>query len=100
MMSIGQVNATNLMRLREAALSRAPVSLGPRRTASPHEYYRYPARFSPELAAAAIGAFSEPGDLVGDYFLGGGTTVVEARFAGRLGVGSDINSLSTFVSKV
>jgi hypothetical protein len=100
MMTIGQINATNLVRLREAALSRAPVSLGPRRTASPHEYYRYPARFSPDLAAAAIRAFSEPGDLVADYFLGGGTTVVEARFAGRLGVGSDINSLSTFVSKV
>jgi hypothetical protein len=52
------------------------------------------------LAAAAISAFSNPGDVVGDYFLGGGTTVVEARFAGRLGVGCDINSLSTFVSKV
>lgn len=99
-MVIGRVNATNLTRLREAALSRTPVSLGPRRTASPHEYYRYPARFSPKLVAAAIEAFSKPGDLVSDYFLGGGTTVVEARFAGRLGVGSDINSLSTFVSKV
>jgi hypothetical protein len=99
-MTVGQINATNLVRLRDAALSRAPVSLGPRRTASPHEYYRYPARFSPDLAATAIEAFSEPGDVVADYFLGGGTTVVEARFAGRLGVGSDINSLSTFVSKV
>jgi DNA methylase len=86
--------------LREAALSRTPVSIGPRRTASPHEYYRYPARFSPELAAAAIAAFSRPGDLIADYFLGGGTTLVEARFAGRIGFGSDLNSLSTFVSTV
>lgn len=93
--AVGDVGA-----LREAALSRTPVSIGPRRTASPHEYYRYPARFSPELAAAAIAAFSEPGDLVADYFLGGGTTLVEARLAGRTGFGSDLNSLSTFVSTV
>ncbi len=89
-----------LLAVREAALSRTPVSIGPRRTASPHEYYRYPARFAPALAAAMIDAFTDPGDLVGDYFLGGGTTLVEARMAGRIGVGSDINSLSTFVSRV
>lgn len=89
-----------LTELRSAALSGTPVSIGPRRTASPHEYYRYPARFSPSLAAAAIAAFSAPGDLVSDYFLGGGTTLVEARLAGRIGFGSDLNSLATFVSKV
>lgn len=93
-------SVSRLSALRQATLSRTPVSLGPRRTASPHEYYRYPARFSPEFAAAAIAAFSVPGDLVGDYFLGGGTTLVEARLAGRIGVGSDLNSLSTFVSTV
>lgn len=76
------------------------MSIGLRRTASPHEYYRYPARFAPELAAAAIRAFSEPGDLVADYFVGGGTTLVEARMAGRVGFGSDLNSLATFVSVV
>jgi hypothetical protein len=90
----------NVGALRDAALSRTPVSLGPRRTASPHEFYRYPARFSPELAAAAISIFTEPGDLVADYFLGGGTTLVEARLAGRIGFGSDLNSLSIFVSSV
>lgn len=52
------------------------------------------------LAATAIAAFSEPGDLVVDCFLGGGTTLVEARLAGRIGVGSDLNSLATFVSAV
>lgn len=91
---------TDVDAIRKAALSRAPVSIGPRRTASPHEYYRYPARFSPDLAASVIAALTEPGDLVGDYFLGGGTTLVEARMAGRIGIGSDINALSTFVSRV
>jgi hypothetical protein len=88
-----------LSRVAAAALSRLPVSLGQRRTASPHEFYRYPARFSPEFVAAAIDAFSAPGDLVADYFVGGGTTLVEARLAGRLAVGTDINSLSVFVSR-
>ena len=34
-----------------------------------------------------------------DYFVGGGTTLVEARRAGRLAVGTDINSMSIFVSR-
>ncbi|HZJ04323.1 MAG TPA: DNA methyltransferase [Nocardioidaceae bacterium] len=100
MKKLAELNEDGLVAIREAALSRTPVSIGPRRTASPHEYYRYPARFAPELAAAVISAFTDPGDLVGDYFLGGGTTLVEARMAGRISVGSDINSLSTFVSRV
>ncbi len=94
------LDSVALERVRDAALSRTPISLGVRRTASPHEFYRYPARFSPTLAAAAIDAFSSPGDVVADYFVGGGTTVVEARRASRLAIGSDINSLSVFVSSV
>ena len=94
------IDVDALTGLRTAVLSHTPISLGPRRTASPHEFYRYPARFSPELAASAIAAFSRPGDLVADYFVGGGTTLVEARRAGRLAMGSDINSLSVFVSHV
>ena len=43
-----------------------------------HEFYRYPARFSPTFAAAAIRGFSKPGQLVLDPYMGGGTTVVEA----------------------
>lgn len=86
--------------IRLRALSKAPVSLGPRRTATAHEFYRYPARFSPELAASIIAAFTDEGDLVADYFVGGGTTLVEARLAGRRSFGSDINSLATFVTRV
>lgn len=75
--------------MREAALDRAPVSLGPRRTQSPHEFYRYPARLSPRFAAA-ISCFSEPGDLVLDPFVGGGTTVVEGLRLGRRVIASDL----------
>lgn len=65
-----------------------------------HSFYRYPARFSPLFARAAIAAFTDPGDVVLDPFMGGGTTLVEARAAGRLAIGTDINSLAVFVSSV
>lgn len=65
-----------------------------------HNFYRYPARFSPKLVRAAIQAFSEPGDLVLDPFVGGGTTLVEAMALGRHAIGTDISSLATFVSEV
>jgi hypothetical protein len=65
-----------------------------------HTYYRYPARFSPEFAREAIQWFSKPGDLVLDPFMGGGTSAVEAVAEGRRFLGSDINELARFVSKV
>lgn len=64
-----------------------------------HNFYRYPARFSPSFARATISAFTEPGDWVLDPFVGGGTTLVEALAAGRNALGSDISSLATFICK-
>ncbi|NOX51987.1 MAG: site-specific DNA-methyltransferase [Gammaproteobacteria bacterium] len=64
-----------------------------------HDYYKYPARFSPVFARSAINAFSRPGDLVVDPFVGGGTTLVEARAAGRIGIGTDLSSLAVFVTE-
>lgn len=64
-----------------------------------HSFYRYPARFSPLFARAAIKAFTQPGDLVFDAFMGGGTSLVEARTLGRIAIGTDINRLSVFISK-
>ncbi len=65
-----------------------------------HRFYRYPARFSPVFVQAAIEQFTQPGDLVFDPFLGGGTTLVEAMRLGRAGIGSDINELAIFISQV
>src|SRR6266496_6717419 len=86
--------------LRAATLDRTYVSLGGRRTASTHEFYRYPARFAPAFARAAIKAFTLPGEFILDPFVGGGTTLVEARLAGRPALGSDLNPLAAFVSRV
>jgi len=65
-----------------------------------HNFYRYPARFSPQFAATAIECFSNYGDLVLDPYMGGGTTIVEALASGRNAVGNDLNSLATFITKV
>ena len=81
-------------RLVEAAYDASPVS------GLTHNFYRYPARFSPKLVRAAIETFTEPGDLVLDPFVGGGTTLVEAMALGRNAIGADISSLATFVSEV
>ena len=56
----------------KAARDAAPVS------GLTHNFYRYPARFSPAFVGEAIFALSSPGDWVMDPFVGGGTTLVEA----------------------
>jgi hypothetical protein len=68
-------------------------------TGSTNGFYRYPARFSPRFAQAAIRLFTKPGEIVYDPFMGGGTTLVEALRLGRRSAGTDLNSLAVFVSK-
>jgi hypothetical protein len=82
-----------LLQFVRAAQDTAPVA------GLTHGLYKYPARFSPRFAKAAIEAFSLPGDWVLDPFMGGGTTVVEALACGRHVVGCDINELSLFVTR-
>lgn len=80
--------------LSEAATDRSPVA------GWTHNFYRYPARFSPRFAATAIECFSRPSDLILDPYMGGGTVVVEALAAGRRVVGNDLNSLAAFIARV
>ncbi len=89
--SIG-LNASNL--LRRSARDSDPVD------GLTHNFYRYPARFSPRFVRTVIEEFSEVRELVFDPFMGGGTTLVEAMALGRQAVGTDISSLATFVSEV
>lgn len=65
-----------------------------------HGFYKYPARFSPRFARAAIETFTKPGDLVLDNHVGGGTTLVEALATGRHAIGVDISPLAEFVATV
>lgn len=89
-----QLLEQDFLALAEAALDRSPVS------GRTHNFYRYPARFSPKFAAAAIELFSKPGDIVLDPYMGGGTSIVEGVSTGRRMIGNDLNSLAAFIAKV
>ena len=65
----------------------------------PHNFYKYPARFSPIFARAVIDAFTERGETVVDPFCGGGTSLVEAIALGRKAAGFDISSLAVFLAR-
>jgi hypothetical protein len=92
--SLLKLSATAETALIAAARDGAPVQ------GLTHDFYKYPARFSPIFARAAIQTFTEPGDLVLDNHVGGGTTIVEALAAGRNAVGIDISTLAEFVARV
>lgn len=89
-----EISEDSAARLIQAAQDSNPVA------GLTHNFYRYPARFSPTLVREVICAFTDPGDLVFDPFVGGGTTLVEALATGRHGIGTDISALAAFVSEV
>ena len=65
-----------------------------------HDFYKYPARFNPSFVRFMLDSLTEPGDYVLDPFMGGGTTIVEAAASGRRAIGSDLNELAQFVTRV
>lgn len=65
-----------------------------------HNFYRYPARFSPAFVRTAIETFTVPGETILDPYVGGGTSLVEAMALGRHGMGVDISELADFISTV
>lgn len=64
-----------------------------------HNFYRYPARFSPKFVREVIQIFSEPQDVILDPFVGGGTTLVEALSHNRHSIGFDVSPIAAFVSE-
>jgi len=57
--------------------------------ATHHGYYR--GNWSPYIPRNVILKYSQPGDTVLDYFVGGGTTAIEAKLLGRRCIARDIN---------
>ena len=88
------INASTVQQLAIAAKDKSRIS------GLTHCFYRYPARFSPVFAREAICGFSKPGDVVLDPYMGGGTTILEAMTQGRRAIGSDLNELAVFISRV
>lgn len=76
-----------------AELSRSETLWGP------HGYHRYPAKFIPHLVRRIIDEFSSPGEVIGDVFLGSGTTGIEAIRAGCQFYGSDLNPVACLISR-
>src|SRR3546814_7370477 len=85
MRNLDEGGSHHLAAIRTAALDPSPVA------GLTHCHYKYPARFSPKFVASVIEAFSSPGDLVLDPYMGGGTTLVECMSRNRRAVGCDIN---------
>ena len=64
-----------------------------------HGYHRYPAKFLPNLVKKIIEDYTQPSDLVVDFFAGCGTTLVEAKIHGRESIGVDINPVAELITK-
>ena len=52
---------------------------------------RYRGNWSPYIPRNVIIKYSKPGEVVLDYFVGGGTTAIEAKLLGRRCIARDIN---------
>ena len=65
-----------------------------------HYLFRFPAKFHPPVVKALISQYSGRGDWILDPFCGSGTMLVEAAIAGRNAVGSDLDPVATFISRV
>jgi DNA modification methylase len=66
-----------------------------------HEWYRFVLSYPPHLVREYFHRFSlSPGDVVLDPFCGTGTTPVEAKLGGFVGVGIEANPFPHFASSV
>ena len=64
-----------------------------------HGYHRYPAKFIPQIVQKLINKYTLPEEIVVDPFGGCGTTLVEAKLAGRKSYGFDINPVAKFITQ-
>lgn len=65
-----------------------------------HHLFRYPAKFHAPVARALLDRYTKPGERVLDPFCGSGTLLVEAALAGREPIGTDVDPVAAFVSRV
>lgn len=65
-----------------------------------HDFHAFPAKFPPQLPLKFILSLTKEGDTVLDPMSGSGTTVVEAFFNGRKGIGFDIDPLALKIARV
>lgn len=73
---------------------------GMRTAYATHNLHSFPAKFPPQLPRKFILSLTEPGDTVLDPMAGSGTTLLEARLAGRHAIGFDIDPLALLLCRV
>lgn len=78
------------------------VISGPPRTTYGHMYsmHKYWSKKSPDVVAAYIKNYTEPGDVVLDPFCGSGIIACEAVRLGRRAIAIDLNPVATFVTRM
>ena len=65
-----------------------------------HSFFKYPAKFIPQIPSWAIDNFTNEGDIILDCFAGSGTTLVEASLKNRECLGVDFDEISKLLSRV
>ncbi len=65
-----------------------------------HNFHSFPAKFPPQLPKLFIEELTKPNEVVFYPMVGSGTTIVEAYFANRKGIGFDIDPLALKIAKV
>jgi DNA modification methylase len=65
-----------------------------------HSFFKYPAKFIPQIPSWAIDNFTNTDDIVLDCFAGSGTTLIEASIKNRKCLGVDFDEISRLLSKV
>ncbi|MCQ9206867.1 MAG: hypothetical protein NG740_03185 [Omnitrophica bacterium] len=64
-----------------------------------HGYHKYPAKFIPQIVQRLMRQYSVPGDVVLDPFGGCGTTLIESKINGRIGISIDVNRVAGLITK-
>ncbi len=65
-----------------------------------HYLFRYPAKFHPPVVRHLLEEYTAEGDTVLDPFCGSGTLLVEAAVLGRHAIGTDVDPVAVFASRV
>lgn len=65
-----------------------------------HYLFKYPAKFHPPVVRHLIEQYSKSADVILDPFCGSGTLLIEAAVSGRSAIGTDIDPLAVFITRV
>ena len=65
-----------------------------------HYLFRFPAKFHPPVVHSLIRSYTNAGETLLDPFCGSGTLLLAAAVEGRHAIGSDVDPVAVFISRV